>query len=107
MATTGRRWNPSRSGSPVRPGPRPDGPPSAMATTDTTGTEFSTDLAGAAPEEHVPPGIGPYQLAWRRLKRNKVALAFGALFLIIVILCLLAPVYAKQIAHTGPAANHL
>ena len=52
--------------------------------------------------EEIPPGIGPYKLAWRRLRRNKVALAFGGLFLAIVILCLLAPVYANDIAHTGP-----
>jgi peptide/nickel transport system permease protein len=68
------------------------------------GTEFSTDLPEAlrAAGEELPPGIGPYQLAWRRLRRNKVALVFGALFLVIVILCLLAPVYANDIAHTGP-----
>jgi len=56
----------------------------------------------ASDGEELPPGIGPYKLAWRRLKRNKVALAFGGLFLAIVILCLLAPVYANDIAHTGP-----
>jgi len=78
-----------------------------VATTDTAGTEFSTDLAVGRPEDHAPPGIGPYELAWRRLKRNKVALAFGGLFLLIVVLCLMAPVYAKYVAHTGPAANHL
>ncbi len=77
-----------------------------MATTDATGTEFSAN-EGALAEEHAPPGIGPYQLAWRRLRRNKVALAFGAMFLIIVVVCLLAPVYAKHIAHTGPNENHL
>src|ERR1700749_3610349 len=77
-----------------------------MATTDATGTQFSSDQ-GALAEEHAPPGIGPYQLAWRRLRRNKVALAFGALFLFIVVICLLAPVYAKHIAHTTPNANHL
>jgi peptide/nickel transport system permease protein len=75
-----------------------------MATLDTAGTEFSADVPQ---EEHAPPGSGPYQLAWRRLKRNKVSLAFGALFLVIVLMCLLAPVYAKQIAHTTPAANHV
>jgi peptide/nickel transport system permease protein len=78
-----------------------------MATTESTGTEFSSDLGAPAAEEHAPPGIGPYRLAARRLRRNKTALAFGALFLIIVIMCLLAPVYAKHIAHTSPAANHL
>ena len=52
-------------------------------------------------------GIGPYALAWRRLKRNRTALAFGTLFAIVVLLCLLAPVYAHDIAHTTPSANHL
>jgi peptide/nickel transport system permease protein len=36
-----------------------------------------------------------------------VALAFGALFVAIVVLCLLAPVYARYIAHTGPNDNHI
>ena len=50
----------------------------------------------------LPPGIGPYKLAWRRMRRNKVALAFGALFLAIVVLCFLAPVYSADVAHIGP-----
>jgi peptide/nickel transport system permease protein len=77
-----------------------------MSTTESTGTEFSSDLA-AAPEEHAPPGIGPYALAWRRLRRNKTALVFGAIFLLVVIACLLAPVYADHIAHSSPTSNHL
>jgi peptide/nickel transport system permease protein len=77
-----------------------------MSATETPGTEFSSS-AQAAPEEHAPPGIGPYALAWRRLRRNKTALAFGALFLAVVIVCLLAPFYAKHIAHTGPTTNHV
>ena len=52
-------------------------------------------------------GIGPYALAWRRLKRNRTALAFGMLFAVVVLMCLLAPVYAHDIAHTTPSANHL
>jgi peptide/nickel transport system permease protein len=75
-----------------------------VATTEAIGTEFSS---GAAPEENAPAGIGPYALAWRRLRRNRTALAFGGLFALVVILCLLAPVYAKHIAHTTPSANHL
>jgi peptide/nickel transport system permease protein len=43
----------------------------------------------------------------RVFARNKVATAFGALFVAIVVLCLLAPVYAKDIAHTGPDDNHI
>ncbi len=52
-------------------------------------------------------GIGPYRLAARRLGRNRVALAFGALFLVIVALCLCAPLYARHVAHTGPNDNHV
>jgi peptide/nickel transport system permease protein len=43
----------------------------------------------------------------RLLASNRFALAFGALFVAIVALCLLAPVYAKDVAHTGPDANHI
>jgi peptide/nickel transport system permease protein len=61
------------------------------------------EFAGLAPTDaNLPPGIGPYALAWRRLRRNRVALAFGGLFLLIVVLCLLAPVYSHDIAHLGP-----
>jgi len=43
----------------------------------------------------------------RAIAHNKVALAFGALFVAIVVLCLLAPVYARDVAHTGPNDNHI
>jgi peptide/nickel transport system permease protein len=55
----------------------------------------------------LPPGVGPYQLAWRRLRRNRVALAFAGLFMLIVVLCLLAPVYAQDIAHIGPNEENI
>lgn len=72
-----------------------------------TGTELSSEISGWSDAgEELPPGLGPYQLAWRRLRRNKIALAFGALFLAIVIVCLLAPVYANDIAHSGPNDQH-
>jgi peptide/nickel transport system permease protein len=58
-------------------------------------------------ERGLAPGLGPYRLAIQRLRRNRVALAFGLLFLVIVVLCLLAPVYAKDVAHTTFAANHI
>ena len=79
-----------------------------MSTT-ATGTELGFELPERrdAASEELPPGIGPYALAWRRLRRNKVALAFGGLFLVIVIVCLLAPVYANDIAHTGPNDQHV
>jgi peptide/nickel transport system permease protein len=43
----------------------------------------------------------------RAFLRNRVALAFGVLFVAIVLACLLAPVYAKDVAHTGPNDNHI
>jgi peptide/nickel transport system permease protein len=52
-------------------------------------------------------GVGPWRLAGRRLRRNKIALFFGAIFLIVVILCLLAPVYSHDIAHIGPDTGNI
>jgi peptide/nickel transport system permease protein len=52
-------------------------------------------------------GLGPWRLALRRLRRNRVALAFAALFVLIVLICLAAPLYADHIAHTDPFKNHL
>src|ERR1700729_3365330 len=73
-------------------------------------TEISTGLPQASEfgeGERIPPGVGPYTLAWRRLRRNRVALAFGALFIVLVVMCLLAPVYAHDVAHIGPNAQNI
>jgi peptide/nickel transport system permease protein len=43
----------------------------------------------------------------RRLRRDRAAVAFGVLLLLIAISLILAPVYASQVAHTTPFANHL
>jgi len=52
-------------------------------------------------------GRSPWRLAWLRLRRNKVALAFGVLFVLIVLFCLAAPLWADHVAHTGPNQNHI
>jgi peptide/nickel transport system permease protein len=52
-------------------------------------------------------GIGPWRLGLRRLRRNKVALGFGFLFILLVLACLAAPLWSKHVAHTGPNENHL
>ena len=72
-------------------------------------TELSLPQARrpTAPRPRPAAGVGPYRLAARRLWRDRTALAFGALFLLIVVLCLVAPVYARDIAHTGPNDNHV
>jgi len=56
-------------------------------------------------DESLPPGVSVYALAWRRLRRNWVALFFGGLFLVIVVMCLLAPVYSADIAHMNQTAG--
>jgi peptide/nickel transport system permease protein len=52
-------------------------------------------------------GLGPWRLGLRRLRRNKVALIFGALFIVMVAACVAAPLWANQVAETGPNENHL
>jgi peptide/nickel transport system permease protein len=80
-----------------------------MATTSAAGTEFSEGLDAGFTDGggDVQPGLGPWKLGWRRLRRNKVALFFGGLFLIIVVLCLLAPVYAHDVAHTTLSTENI
>ena len=72
-------------------------------------TEFTLDSAAAlaADEGGTIEGKSPWLLAWRRLRRNYVALAFLALFFLIVIACSLAGPYADHIAKSGPNDNHL
>src|SRR3954470_12616959 len=60
-----------------------------------------------AEERRGGPGIGASNPALRRLRRDYAALVAGAIFLAICLACLLAPVYAKSVAHTGPNANHV
>src|SRR5438128_3078889 len=75
--------------------------------------EPATDLTLDSPallaaEEHEVAIVGrsPWYLAWRRLRRNYVALFSLFVFVLIVAACALAPVYAKHVAHTGPNDVH-
>jgi len=68
-----------------------------------------TTEADAAPNaEAIAPsaGEGPWRLAFRRLRRNRIALAFLGLFVVIVVFCLAAPIWANDVAHTGPNETH-
>jgi peptide/nickel transport system permease protein len=72
-------------------------------------TDLTLDSAALlAAEEHEIPIVGrsPTYLAWRRLRRNYVALFSLGVFILIVAACALAPVYAHHIAHTGPNEVH-
>ena len=73
-------------------------------------TDLTFDSAALlASEEHEVTIVGrsPWYLAWRRLRRNWLALASLGLFFVIVIACALAPVYAHHVAHTGPNEVHV
>jgi len=52
-------------------------------------------------------GRSPWRIAGRRLVRDRIALAALALFLLIVVVSFLAPVYANRIAHTDPFDSHI
>src|ERR1700751_1997594 len=52
-------------------------------------------------------GRNPWALAARRLRRNRIALAALGLFLLIVVLCLVAPLYAHDVAHVNPFPPNL
>jgi peptide/nickel transport system permease protein len=49
---------------------------------------------------------GPWALALRRFLRNRVAVAFLLLFVLIVAFVLAAPLWAHHVAHTGPNDTH-
>lgn len=78
-----------------------------MATESTTDFTLDSAAALAADDQGEIEGKSPWLLAWRRLRRNYVALAFLVLFVVIVLLCAFAGTYASQVAHTGPNDNHL
>jgi peptide/nickel transport system permease protein len=71
--------------------------------------EFSFDAAAAEEREAGRPieGMGPWQLALRRLRRNRVALVALAVFVLIVLVCLAAPLYATHVAGRGPSQTAL
>jgi len=52
------------------------------------------------------PASGPWRVAWRRLRRNRVALGFLGLLVLIVAFCLAAPLWAAHVARTGPNETH-
>ena len=74
------------------------------------GTELSLGVPEELREEERAAGLtgaSPWRLAARRLRRDKTSLAFGGLFILLVLVCLAAPLWANHVAHTTPDANHL
>jgi peptide/nickel transport system permease protein len=63
-------------------------------------------VAAESNAEVTAVATGPWRLAWRRLRRNRVALGFLGLFVLIVVFVLAAPLWASDVAHTGPNKTH-
>ena len=70
-------------------------------------TEQAADVALAVPAAGDAVGVSPWRLALRRLKRDRVAMATAVLFLVLVGICVAAPLWAEHVAHTTPLKNHL
>jgi peptide/nickel transport system permease protein len=65
------------------------------------GTEAAAEGAAASDRS-----AGPWRIAWRRLRRNRLALFALGVFFFIVLCCVLAPLWANHVAHTGPNTTH-
>jgi peptide/nickel transport system permease protein len=63
-----------------------------------TELEFQADTAGDAPA-HVIEGRSPWQLAWTRLRKDKVAIASAIIIVVLAALALLAPLIASWVGH--------
>jgi peptide/nickel transport system permease protein len=55
----------------------------------------------------VAVGGSPWIVARRRLLRNRIALFMLAVFVLVVVLSLAAPLYARHVAHTDPFRSNL
>ncbi len=92
------------------PAPSPQFAQVDELTTSDSAADFSSDVPDELVEEEAREGVAglsPFRLGLRRLRRNKVALAFGLLFVLLVGACLAAPLWAYHVAETGPLTNHL
>ena len=85
-----------------------------MSDLNTEGEVPAANAAGTSPGQPTnlkvksgARGARPFTLAWRRLRKNKIALFAGGVFVLMVLLCLAAPLYAEHIAHMGPNQNNV
>lgn len=71
---------------------------------------MSSSIAGEAPVQAgglAAAAGSPWALARRRLLRNRVAMVMAGVLVVIVALCLCAPLYARYVAHTDPFRSNL
>jgi peptide/nickel transport system permease protein len=76
--------------------PQPEADLSAGGTTGDTG----------GPAAETGSDRGPWSIALHRFFRNRVAVAFLGLFVLIIVFVLAGPLWATHVAHTGPNQSH-
>ena len=62
---------------------------------------------GGAVRDDRTAGLGPYTLARRRLLRNRTAMVSLVVFVLVVIACVAAPIYAHDVAHVDPFQSNV
>jgi peptide/nickel transport system permease protein len=62
---------------------------------------------GRSPAVRRPRSPGPWRLAAEQLLRNRAAMVSLAVFVLIVVACLAAPLYADHIAHVDPFRSNV
>jgi peptide/nickel transport system permease protein len=75
--------------------------PEAAGSTEGPGVAFPAAPGNGSAGEH-----GPWYIAYRRFLRNRVAMVFLGIFILIVLFVLAAPLWANHVAHTGPNETH-
>lgn len=64
-------------------------------------------VAPSSEERPEVSGRSPWALAWRRLRRNRMAMGALVLFLLIIAVSFAAPLYAHDVAKVNPFVNNL
>ena len=87
--------------------PTPLSTETSVATPGTTQEEFTLDTAAELAAEEggrsTIAGRSPWALAGRRLRRNYTRVAFGAVFVLVVLVCFVfGPLYVSHVSHLGP-----
>lgn len=58
-------------------------------------------------ETRATPASGPWRTSLDQLRRDRAAMASLVVLVVVVLACLLAPVYASSVAHTKPFASNV
>jgi peptide/nickel transport system permease protein len=72
-----------------------------------TGLAGTPDAGGALAAPPTRSSAGPWRTSFGQLRRNRAGMAAAAVFVLIVIACVSAPLYARYVAHTDPFRSNI